>query len=74
MMVKQKTPGDSGTIDTADTKFSGRVYVYHETYLSPEDTVALTQLYKDAGLSAIFRSTDYLAVRKLEAKVKMHNK
>ena len=70
LLIEQKTPGDSGTISTKEAVFSDRIYVYHETYLPAETTVALSNRYRHHGISAIFRSVDYLATKKLEASVR----
>lgn len=67
LLIEQKNPGDSGTISTKEAVFSKRIYIYHETYLPPEETVKLTDVYAKNGLSGIFRSTDYLSTKKTEA-------
>jgi len=67
LLVEQKSPGDSGTISTKEAVFSNRIYIYHETYLPAETTVKLTAIYKDHSVSAIFRSTDYLSTKRMEA-------
>jgi hypothetical protein len=69
LQIEQKNPGDSGTTSTKEAVFSGRVFVYHETYLPAEVTVKLTETYKTRGVSAIFRSTDYLSTKKMEANI-----
>jgi hypothetical protein len=69
LLIEQKNPGDSGTTSTKEAMFSNRIYVYHETYLPAEETVRLTQTYKQHGVSAIFRGIDYLSNKKLEANV-----
>ncbi len=70
LLIEQKSAGDSRTISTKEAVFSDRIYVYHETYLPAETTVALSKHYQDRGISAIFRSVDYLSTRKLEASVR----
>ena len=69
MLIEEKTPGDSGTVSTKEAVFSKRIYIYHETYLPAETAVKLTDFYNKLGLSAIFRSTDYLSTKKLEANL-----
>jgi hypothetical protein len=69
LLVEQKSPGDSGTITTKEAIFSKRIYVYHETYLPAEATVRVTTVYKNHDLSPIFRSTDYLATKKMEVNL-----
>jgi hypothetical protein len=66
----QKTPGDSEQTSSQDLVFSNRVFIYHETYLSPEQIIAVRDAFKRRGITVILRSTDYLANKKLEAKVK----
>ncbi|MFQ5696057.1 MAG: hypothetical protein ACE5HB_08715, partial [Terriglobia bacterium] len=71
LLIEQKNPGDSSTVSTKEAVFSNRIFVYHETYLPPEKTVELAKVYSGRGVSVIFRSVDYLATKKLEAKVRM---
>lgn len=66
---ESRTPGESSTISTKDLPFTGRVYVYHETFLSPEQTVALTKIYRDQDQYVVFRGSEYLSSKKLEMKV-----
>ncbi len=68
--VVEKGTGDSGTISTEATKFSGRIFVYHETFMDAPQTVSLTKLYESRGASVIFRSIDYLSNQKTEMKVR----
>jgi hypothetical protein len=65
-----KVPGESEQTSSKALVFSNRIFVYHETYLSPEQIIEVRNLYKSMGITILFRSTDYLANRKLEAKVK----
>ncbi len=74
LLVEQKSPGDSRTISTKEADFTGRIYVYHETYLPAEETVKLSSFYERLGLSGIFRSTDYRSTKVLEAKVRLAQK
>ena len=74
LLVEQKSPGDSRTISTKEAVFTGRIYVYHETYLPAEETVKLSSFYERLGLSGIFRSTDYRSTKVLEAKVRLAQK
>jgi hypothetical protein len=41
--------------------FSGRVFLYHEDYLTPAQLVALTDLYKTRGYEVQFRGPDYFS-------------
>ena len=70
MGVAQKVPGESEEITSKQLVFSERIYVYHETYLSPEEVIDLRNGFQELGGTILFRSADYLANRKLEAKVK----
>ena len=70
MGVAQKVPGESEEITSKQLVFSERIYVYHETYLSPEEVIDLRNGFQKLGGTILFRSADYLANRKLEAKVK----
>jgi hypothetical protein len=62
-----KTPGESEQVSSRKLVFSNRVFIYHEAYLSPEQILEIKNFYPD--VTPLFRSTDYLATRKLEAKV-----
>ncbi len=66
----QKTPGDSEQISSQNLVLSNRIFIYHETYLSPEQITEARNAWKKQGIDVIFRSTDYLSNKKLEAKVK----
>lgn len=70
LQIEQKGVGDSGTISTKEAIFIKRIYVYHETYLDGGTTAKLTKSYAQEGISAIFRSIDYLSTKKLEARVR----
>lgn len=69
LLIKEKLPGESGTVSTKETVFSGRVFVYNETYLPAEATVNLSKIYRKQGLSVIFRSVDYLSTKRMEASL-----
>lgn len=66
-----KVPGDSEQMSSKDLRFTGRIYVYHETYMSPSDTIRVSKTFKGKGLSVILRSSDYLANKKLEYKLRV---
>ena len=44
-------------------KFSGRIYIYHETYLLPNRIDSLMKEYKKKNLSPQFRGRDYLIMK-----------
>ncbi len=46
-----------------ELKFSGRIYIYHETYLLPDQIDPLMKEYKNKNLSPLFRGRDYLIMR-----------
>lgn len=55
-------PGESAeTFD--ELKFSGRIYIYHETYLIPARIESLMKEYQDRNLSPQFRGRDYLIMK-----------
>jgi hypothetical protein len=60
--IYQQRPGEREE-SAADLKDSGRVFVYHESYLLPSRIDELTQEYKKVGLSPQFRGRDYLILR-----------
>jgi hypothetical protein len=66
----QKTPGDAEAISSNNLTFSKRIFIYHETYLSPEQVIAVRTTYEGRGLTVVLRSTDYLDNQRLKAKVK----
>lgn len=53
-----------------DLMFTGRVYVYHEDYLTPEQIVALRALYRKKNLEAWFRGVDYWMFKSTAARRK----
>ncbi len=60
--MKSTIPG--AQIETFDELiFSGRIYIYHETYLLPRRVEALTAKYKEHSLSPQFRGRDYLIMK-----------
>ena len=69
-----KIPGDSEAITSRDLVFSNRIFLYHEAYLSPEQIIDVRDAFRKRGATVILRSTDYLANKKLEAKVKQLEK
>lgn len=48
-----------------DSVFSGRVFLYHEDYLSPAQQAYLIDLYKEKGFDAQLHGPDYFAFRQL---------
>lgn len=66
--MKQKAIGDSTISSSQEAKFSGRVFIYHETELSAEEIGDLTKLYKSKGLNVQFRGSSYLSSRRNKLK------
>jgi hypothetical protein len=66
--------GDSEQLSSQNLILSNRVFVYHETYLSPEQIIEARNAWKSHGVTVIFRGTDYLENRKLEIRVKQLEK
>lgn len=48
-----------------DLKFTGRIYIYHDTYLSANSIDELRSLYNQNGINPIFRGSDYLTQHSL---------
>jgi len=65
-----KVPGDSEQTTSKNLVFSKMIYVYHETYLSLEQTIAVRDAFKKHGVTVILRSSDYLADKIKEDKLK----
>jgi len=51
---------ESHMTSSRDLVFSGRIYIYHVTFLSLQERAALERLYESKGLSVIFRGNEYL--------------
>ena len=64
-----KLPGDSEQITSQDLVFSNRIFIYHETYLSPEQIIKVREAFKAKGITVILRSSDYLENQRLQARV-----
>ena len=56
--MKDSRPGVIGE-SYAELVFTGRIYIYHETYLLPNKINSLLEDYKKNGLSPQFRGRDY---------------
>jgi hypothetical protein len=52
-------------LKSTDLTLSRRVYIYHEDFMSPQDTGDLVREYEARQLLPEFRSTDYLATQEL---------
>lgn len=62
--------GDSEQLSSENLILSNRVFVYYETYLSPEQVIEARNAWKSRGFTVIFRGTDYLDNKKLALRVK----
>lgn len=60
-MIHQAPAEHAETYD--ELLFSGRIYVYHETYLLPSRVDSLREEYKKQNLSPQFRGRDYLIMK-----------
>lgn len=58
--------GPSGPIFTQGYKFSGRVFIYHEDFFTPEQIGDLHRLYKQKELLLELRSEGYRQVKALQ--------
>jgi hypothetical protein len=59
LSVKGGYVGENSKTKLTDLTFTGRVYIYHETNLTPKDVDRLTDLYTSKSLSLILRGFDY---------------
>ncbi len=59
----ERSPGESEERSSQAVGISSRVFVYHETFLSPEEIVELNRTYRAHGFDVIFRGPDYLAIK-----------
>lgn len=64
--VKSKNPGEP-MIDHEAFPFSGRVFVYHEDYLSPKQIGQLTDQFEMQHFQVQFRGPDYQQVQLLRS-------
>jgi hypothetical protein len=55
-----RTPGDSATMSESEMVFTGRVYLYVQEDLSPEQIGKLHSIYKQSRLYMEFRGDEYL--------------
>lgn len=60
--VKHSSPGYKPE-SWDELTFTGRVYIYYETFLLPEHIETLTKEYEKEGLSPQFRGRDYLIMK-----------
>lgn len=49
--------------ESKDLTFSGRVFIYHETFFDFREKAIIDSLYKQDGMAVEFRGTDYLVLR-----------
>ena len=54
---------DDRMTEIDDLKFTGRVYIYNDTYLSDDEKDELRLFYKQKNLDPRFRGSNYLAKR-----------
>jgi pimeloyl-ACP methyl ester carboxylesterase len=70
MEEKGKIPGDSEQLDSKLLGLSTQMYVYHETFLSSEQTVEVKTAFKKEGVLIVMHGDDYLSSRKQEIELK----
>jgi hypothetical protein len=63
--ISSKEHGDSDVSSSKNVPFSNKIYFYTETELSAEAIGRLTTLYRDRGVSAQFRSQQWVDYEKL---------
>jgi hypothetical protein len=63
--VGGKVLGESSPTKPEDLVFSGRIYIYYESDLSPVQIGKLTSLYESKGLDVKFRSLEYAMIYSL---------
>jgi len=59
---------DDRMTEINDLRFTGRVYIYHEAYLSSDEIDELRTFYKQRNLDPRFRGSNYLVKRYLYNK------
>ena len=57
-------------VGLGDLHFTGQVYIYHESPLSVEAKQRIRELYKQKGLSVMFRGNEYLQQRLIQFRKK----
>jgi hypothetical protein len=58
--LQLKNQGESTPETPSSYQFSGRVYIYHEDMLGPEETGDLSRAYRSNGMTVQFRGNDYM--------------
>ena len=70
----QIKPVGQSPVDTNSLVFSNRIFIYHETYMTPAEQADVDATFKALDISVIFRSSDFLIARKQEVKIKLLQK
>jgi hypothetical protein len=52
--------GESTQTSSHDLIFSGRIYIYHDDFMTLQQLATLESLYQSKGLSVVFRSDAYM--------------
>lgn len=52
--------GESAQTSSHDLIFSGRIYIYHDDFMTLQQLAKLESLYQSKGLSVVFRSDAYM--------------
>jgi len=58
--------GDSTVSSSHDAKFSGTVFIYHESEMPAEQVGDLTRLFRSKNVHVQFRSSAYLSFKKMQ--------
>jgi hypothetical protein len=61
LKVSGRRPGDTSTMLDEDLMFAGRVYIYHNRELKPDEIGDLFKIFREKKLSVQFRSWEYLS-------------
>jgi len=67
--ITSKGIGDSTVTSSKDLRFTGRIFIYHETELTAEQIGDLTKIYRSKGVYVQLRSSTYLSFRKMQTTI-----
>jgi hypothetical protein len=71
--MAQPSPGDSSVGLSENLKFTGRIFIYTENFLSDEQVAKLITLFAEKGASVTFRGPNYYTYRELQKKAAAHH-
>lgn len=61
VFIEAQEPSEIYSTNTKNITFTGRIYVYHEDFLTNDQQHKLYDIYKKKGLSLVLRGQSYLA-------------